>query len=108
MKIDEIKVPRKHDQRIKLNDSERELIRILNSVGWSQRKLATRFRVSRRLIQFILSPDQLVENKLRREERGGSKIYYTTEYNTKARRKHRQYKRNLIEQGIINTPEKHH
>jgi len=71
------------DRRIKLSDDDKELIRWLSEEEKvSQRKLAVQFKVSRRLIQFILDPQKLIDNKKKRAERGGSKIYYNKEANT--------------------------
>lgn len=64
--------------------------------GVSQRALAGMFKVSRRLIGFIINPDKLRQNRERRDERGGSSIYYKKEKHTAAIREHRQYKYKLL------------
>lgn len=42
-----------------------------------------------------------IENFYDRKERGGSKIYYNKEKNTKAQREHRKYKQNLFLKGKL-------
>lgn len=80
------------DARVKLTELQREEIRKQYRAGISQRELARSFKVSRRLISFIIFPNRLVENKKRRAERGGSKQYYDRVTHTKAVRKHRRRK----------------
>jgi hypothetical protein len=43
----------------------------------------------------------LIENKKRRAERGGTKIYYDTKKNTIAQREHRAYKQGLYLKGEL-------
>lgn len=91
----------KYDRRVKLTDEEREEIYNVYKDGlFSQRELATLFNVSRRTIQFIIAPEKLAENKLRRAERGGSKQYYNTQANTVAQNEHRKYKEILLDTGV--------
>ena len=90
------KIDKKDDKRVKLDDSDKRLIKELYKTGeYSQRKLARDFKVSRRLIQFILDPKKLEQNLAARKARGGSKQYYEKEKNTEYIKKHRQYKRSL-------------
>jgi predicted DNA-binding transcriptional regulator YafY len=97
----------KHDRRIKLSDDEKDLIRWLREEEkLSQRVLANQFNVSRRTIQFILSPEKLEENKKRREERGGWKQYYDKEKNTESIKDTRNYKQRLFVKGEITLKEK--
>lgn len=88
---DKIKMPREKDRRVKLTDDERKEIKKLYGKV-SQRKLASAFGVSRRLIQFIGDPEKLKQNLKRREERGGSSVYYERKKHTKAMKRHRRYK----------------
>lgn len=64
--------------------------------GLSFNEIAAIFRVSKRTIQFICDPDKLAANIERRQERGGWKQYYNKEENTKAKKKHRQYKNTIL------------
>ena len=91
----------KYDKRVKLTDEEREEIYNVYRDGlFSQRELATLFDVSRRTVQFIIAPEKLIENKIRRAERGGSKQYYNTQANTLAQKEHREYKKILLNSGV--------
>lgn len=57
LKIESIKVAgTKYDGRAKLSEDQRQAIRILAREGYSQRKLASMFNVSKRLIQSIITP----------------------------------------------------
>lgn len=48
----------------------------LQKLGYSQRKLASIFKVSRRLVQFTTDPSKKVKDLANRRDRGGSMIYY--------------------------------
>jgi len=80
----------------KLLPCQKEMIVYWNNRGSSQRKLASMFNVSRRLIQFILDPSKHQANLEARKERGGSKIYYKREKHTLAVKEHRKYKTQLL------------
>ena len=57
LKIENIKLAgTKFDGRAKLPPEQRQAIQILAREGYSQRRLAAMFNVSKRLIQSILSP----------------------------------------------------
>lgn len=83
------------DARVKLTEQQREEIRKQHRAGTSQRELARSFKVSRRLISFIIYPDRLADNLRRRAERGGSKQYYVKEKHTKYMKKHRRRKQKI-------------
>ena len=88
----------KDDKRVKLLPEEKERVRELSKEGWSQRQLAREFKVSRRLIQFILDPAKLK----RVVELHDSKKYYPgKEEWTKQMRKHRAHKKQLLEEGKL-------
>ena len=90
------------DRRVKLTDEDKELIRkISKEENLSQRELARKFNVSRRLIQYVLDPEKLTENKRIREERGGSKQYYDKEKHREYMKDHRRYKQDLYIKGEI-------
>lgn len=100
--VDNKRVGKKYDQRIKLTEQDKiDMVELYAAGQYSQRGLARKFGVSRRAIQFILDPKKLERNKQVREARGGSKQYYDTEKNTKALGKHRKYKKELLEAGKI-------
>jgi transposase len=96
----------KFDRRVKLTPEDKELIKTLSETeGLSQRKLALRFSVSRRLIQFVLQPSKLEECLKRRQERGGWKQYYNKEVHSEVIKEHRQYKEDLKKKGLIKQPD---
>lgn len=100
-KSDSIKIEgTKYDRRRKLTEDDRQDI-IKLSAELSVHQLAKNFNVSRRLVQFILYPERHEENLIRRRARGGSKAYYSTEKNTKAKREHCRYKHKLYLEGKI-------
>lgn len=92
---------KKLDRRVKLSDKQRQEIKLLKDTGISQNQVALNYGVSRRTIQFIWFPEQLEENKKRREERGGSAQYYDKEKHREVMREHRAYKKQLKEKGLI-------
>lgn len=85
----------KHDSRVKLTADEKNAIVILVQKGYSQRKLAAMFRVSRRLIQTIIKPPPRQPNKKR-----------SAEYWREAKRKYRNRKQELLKTGKIHAPKK--
>lgn len=62
--------------RLLILPEEKVLIYKLWRARYSKRKLARLFDVSRRSIDFIISPDKLKENREKAKERGGWKQYY--------------------------------
>jgi hypothetical protein len=103
-KFEKKHIPTHLKRSAKLTDKQRAEIRE-NVDGLSQRALAERYGVSRRTIQFILDPEKLEENKKRRAERGGSKIYYDRETHTAAMRDHRRYKKRLDDASLLLDPD---
>ncbi len=99
-KSEKIKLPKKYDRRIKLEDYERKKIKELYG-KISQRKLAKMFNVSRRLIIFIGDPEKHKHNLQLRKETGGSKQYYNKEKNKIYMRNHRRYKQGLYLKGVL-------
>jgi len=55
-----IRLSKEQDRRIKLTDKQRIEISELYDLGMSQHTLAREFKVSRRLINFILFPENFV------------------------------------------------
>lgn len=104
---DKLLVPKEHDKRIKLTPEDKELIKHLyETTDTSQRKLATQFGVSRRLIQFILYPEKHKANLQAREARGGSKQYYNKETHTKTMKAHRRHKKALYDASLLLVPDR--
>ena len=64
--------------------------------GTSITQIAKDFKVSKRLIQFILFPERQEKNLQDRKERGGTTIYYVKEKHTKATKEHRDYKKQIL------------
>jgi len=77
---------------VKLLPCQKEMIIYWSGMGYSQRQLAAMFHCSRRTIQFIIDPDKLKQNLLRRQERGGTKQYYDKEKHKEYMKTHRRYK----------------
>lgn len=97
-----LKRRKEDDSRIKLTDNDKTEIRKLYSTGmFSQRKLAEMFNVSRRSIQFILSPEKLKENYKQRLQRGKDGRYYDKEKQKEYMRKYRHEKKALYDEGKL-------
>lgn len=94
----------KFDRRVKVTPEMKVEIKRLRSKGFTQSEVASQFNISRRTIQFIENPQALVENKKRREERGGWRQYYDKKYNTVKVRNTRRYKHKLYIEGKITMP----
>ena len=91
----------RYDRRVKLTEEEKkEIYEVYKQGLFSQRQLAFLFDVSRRTIQFVISPEKLKQNKQRRLERGGWKQYYNKEENTLEQKEHRAYKKLLLDSGV--------
>lgn len=95
--LEEFRVPRVKgvDKRIKLTPEQRAEIKE-NVEGLSDRKLAYKFGVSRRLVLFIRDPEKQQENLRRRAERGGTMQYYDHQKHAATMAVHRAHKRNLL------------
>ena len=96
-----IKLPKKFDRRIRFTDEKKKQSDLLISQGESITKTAKFLGISKRLLQFYLFPERHEKNLIDRKERGGSKIYYNKEQNTKAQREHRKYKQELYLKGEL-------
>lgn len=85
------------DKRVKLLPCQKERMIRLHKTGASQRKLASIFNVSRRLVTFILDPDKKIKDLENRRDRGGSSIYYKggKDWN-ETMKKHRKRKQELL------------
>lgn len=92
----------KLDRRVKLTAQDKELVKWLREEEQiSYQKLADRFGVSKRLIIFICKPETKIKDLENRAKRGGSKIYYDRESHNASVKDHRDYKKELFQQGLI-------
>lgn len=97
-------IPRDYKATTRISEEDRaEVVRLRkeNPSYWSQRKLAAKFGVSRRLIQFILDPVKAEKAKQQFAERQKTGRYYDREKHNAHMRKHRAYKRQLAEEGKL-------
>src|SRR5690606_41899332 len=92
----------KYDKRIKLTDEDRESIRKEYATGKiSQRGLAKKYNVSRRLIQFVLDPDKEKVAKQQFKERRKDGRYYNKDKHKEYMRRHRKHKKELYDKGLL-------
>jgi predicted DNA-binding protein YlxM (UPF0122 family) len=83
-----IKLTEDEDSRRKIPTSEHDTIRSLYKNDVSINAIAKKYKVSRRLIQFILFPERAIAARGERTW----KDYYDKDKNTEAIRKHRRKK----------------
>ena len=102
-KIDQIAIRNeKLDKRVKLTKEDKEEIRKQYATGeYSIRGLARMWNVDRRTIDFTVHPERLKRAKQQYKERRKDGRYYNKEAHTESMRKHRNYKRELINKGKI-------
>lgn len=93
-------IPRKKDRRIKLTPEQRIEIRE-NPEGLSNYKLAEKYGVSKRLVQFIRHPERQAKNLQDRHDRGGTMKYYDKEKHRETMKDHRQYKKELYDKNEL-------
>lgn len=92
----QIPLSRETDRRVTLTDTEREEIRNIYP-KFSQRELAKQYQVSRRLIQFILSPERYEKAREQfRNRRMDGRYKESKEKRAKDMRDHRRYKAKLF------------
>lgn len=94
---DKLKVGKENDKRVKLTDEQKYEIVLKSAEGFSQRALAREYNVSRRLIQFITDPKKYERHMEIRKD----KSYYDKEKHKEYMKKHRDYKKELNEQGKL-------
>ena len=96
------KIKREDDKRIKLTEEDKEAIRIeYTTTGIGQRPLAAKWEVSRRLIQFVISPEKLEKAKEQFKERQKDGRYYNTEIHREYTQKYRKRKKQLFKDGLL-------
>lgn len=97
----ELKIPRKYDNRVKLEDYERREIKKLYG-KISQRKLAKIYKVSRSLIRWIGDPEKYEHNKeIMKFNRFLNNNYYDKDKQREYMKKHRHYKQELYLKGKL-------
>lgn len=95
--VEHIKLSESQDRRRKLTDDDRaEIIRLYGGDGYSQRELARKFGVSRRLITYTLYPERLEEHSRIYKEEKRHLRYYDKEKHRVYMKKHRRYKQTMI------------
>lgn len=100
-----LRIPPEQDRRRKLSDEQKDDIRGLHKLGWSQRQLAKHYAVSRRLIQFIVDPEAEKRAKEAFRERQKDGRYHDPKRHTEAVRSTRRHRQELFKQGLLVEPE---
>lgn len=101
MKLYEVRVGKEHDKRRKLTDEQREEIKQLYATGnYSQQGLASKFGVGHDTIHRIVNPDAARRRK-EYNKKHWKKYRPTSEKNKRAISRHLQYKKILVDCGII-------
>ena len=89
-------IPETKDKRVKLTKSQKhDIVLEYNQGSTSQRKLALKYNVSRRLIQFILDPEKEKRNKEQFAARQKDGRYYDKNTHKKQMKAHRKHKQQL-------------
>jgi hypothetical protein len=102
-KSEKINLHETQDRRIKLLGCQKLAIIKMYATGlYSINGLAKAWKVSKRLIQFILFPERQQKNLKDRNKRGGSRIYYIKDDHNKAIKDLRKYKQDLYLKGELN------
>ncbi len=101
--FEKLHIPKDKDRRVKLTPEDKEEIayRYKEVGGISYRKLAEEYGVSKSLIIYVVNPERQEHNYKLRQERGGSKQYYDRERNTEYMQNHREYKKQLFDEGKL-------
>ena len=92
-----------YDRRRKLTEDQKEYIRWLHEEEkMSQRKLASMFEVSRRLITLVISPEKEARNReLFRQRKKSGNYKPSKEQWAETMREHRHYKQQLYIEGKL-------
>lgn len=91
-----------NDKRVKLTVEDKKEIREEYANGnISQRELAKKYNVSRRLIQFVLNPDSQEIAKKQFAERQKDGRYYDKTKHKDYMKKHREHKKDLYNKGLL-------
>lgn len=95
-KTDKLKIGNSLDRRVRLLPQQKEEAKKMYQDGISIRGITRHFKVSRRLIQFILFPERKQKNLDDRKKRGGWKQYYRKNEWAKTMKEFRRHKYNLL------------
>lgn len=96
----------KLDKRVKLTDQDRKNIKKEYATGEiSINGLARKYNVSKRLIQFTLFPERKEKAKKQFAERQKDGRYYDRGVHREYTKKHRDYKKELYQKGLIERKE---
>lgn len=92
-----------YDRRKKLTDDQKEEIKLMYKDGMGVREIARKFEgtCSRRLIQFVIFPERLIQLQERNRLNEHWKKYHKKEELTKAVRSWRRYKKQLFKDKKI-------
>lgn len=92
----------KLDKRVKLTEVDKEnIVKEYESGEISINGLARKYNVNKRLIQFILFPKRQEKARELYKERRKDGRYYDKEKHRESTKKHRDYKKELFEKGLI-------
>ncbi len=102
-KFEKLLIAPEDDKRIKLSKEDKEEIRYqyFEVGGTSLRKLAKEYEVTKGAITYALYPERREHNYALRVARGGSKQYYDKDLNNAYSKKHREYKKELYNEGKL-------
>ena len=105
MNIDKLRVPKGQDKRVKITELDKLEIKALNKKGVPIREIARQFQsvCCRRSIQFIIYPERLDKVKELHRVRRKDGRYYNKEKHKMYMRKHRQHKKELLNNGFIHS-----
>jgi len=84
------------DRRVRMLPCQKEMVVHLYNRGASIHSLSRMYKVSKRLIQFIIFPERKEANYQRRVERGGSMAYYDRDKHKASMKKHREHKKEIF------------
>lgn len=98
MKTDAKHIPREYDKRVKLDDNDKEKIRLLRAkdpITWSYNGLAIEFGISKSLAILICRPDLAEKKRAQYKERRKDGRYYDRDKRRLYMRRHRAWKREV-------------
>jgi orotate phosphoribosyltransferase-like protein len=98
MKIDDLRVPKGYDKRIKITPEKKEMVFSLREKGISQRAIAEEVGISRRSVIYILYPEKLEHSRKLYKERRKDGRYYNKEKHRIFMKSHRDYKKKLSDE----------
>lgn len=84
------------DKRVKLLPCQKAMVFWWYKEGESINAIAFRFKVNKRLVQFILFPERYQKNLELRDERGGWSRYYDRVIHSASTKRHREYKKLIL------------